>query len=180
MTEQSEPELIELALLGDLTEHENDFTEKLLSVPPGSECSIYINCPGGSPYVAASMVSLLRLRNIHATAIVTGECSSAAIWPFAACQRRLITPHSVFLFHPMRWQSEEHVHHPEAAEWVRHFGHLEKSMDRMLAELFDVPLEKLAPWIRPGRYVLASELAEAGLAEIVELRPLPEMLDSES
>ena len=70
-----------------------------------------------------------RLRGLRATGIVTGECSSAALWPFAACTRRLVTPCSVLLFHPMRWQSEENVGLAEAAEWARHFGQLEKEMD---------------------------------------------------
>ena len=33
-------------------------------------------------------------------AVVTGECSSAAILPFAACQRRCVTSHATLLFHP--------------------------------------------------------------------------------
>ena len=41
--------------------------------------NIYFDSPGGSPYTALSLVSLLRLRNINATGIVTGECSSAAV-----------------------------------------------------------------------------------------------------
>ena len=45
-------------------------------------------------------------------------------------------------------------------------------MDRLLAELFGVPPERLAPWLRPGRYVSGSEMAEAGLAELIPLKPL--------
>lgn len=171
MTDQDDlPELpLEIAVMGELTEHEPDLCEKLLAVPPGGECTLYFNSPGGSAYAAMSLASILKLRNIQATGVVTGECSSAALWPFAACTRRLVTPHSVALFHPMKWESEEHVGIAEAAEWARHFSQLEKEMDVLLAELFGVPLDLLAPWMRPGRYVSGRELAAAGLAELTSL-----------
>jgi ATP-dependent protease ClpP protease subunit len=114
-------------------------------------------------------MTILILRDLRATGVVCGECSSAAIWPLAACQRRIVTPYSVLLFHPMQWQSEEHVHLPEAAEWARHFAHLEQQMDSLLAEMFDVAPEQLEAWIRPGRYVTGPEFAAAGLAELVDL-----------
>jgi ATP-dependent protease ClpP protease subunit len=84
----------------------------------------------------------------------------------------MVTQHSVLLFHPMKWQSEEHVGLSEAAEWARHFGHLEIEMDRLLAELFQTPLERISKWITPGTYITGRELAEAGLAELIELTPL--------
>jgi ATP-dependent protease ClpP protease subunit len=72
----------------------------------------------------------------------------------------------------MKWQSEENVGLCEAAEWARHFHQLETEMDSLLAELLRVPLEKLRAWSNPGRYLSGRELAEAGLAELVELKPL--------
>jgi ATP-dependent protease ClpP protease subunit len=161
----------EIAMVGDLTDSEADLTDRLLSVEPGGECTIYFDSPGGSPYCAMSLMTLIRLRNLRATGIVTGECSSATLWPFAACARRIVTPYSVLLFHPMRWQSEENVGLAEAAEWARHFGELERDMDKLLAELFGVSLEAMDKWINPGRYVSGRELAAAGLAELIELRP---------
>ena len=163
---------IELAVIGDLTDNESDLTEKLLGVEPGGECTLYIDSPGGSPYTALSLMSIIKLRDLRITGIVTGECSSAMLWPFAACQRRLVTRFSVLLFHPMKWQSEEHVGLAEAAEWARHFGTLEQEMDQLLAELFGIQHEDIAGWITPGRYVSGSELAQAGLAEIIDLKPL--------
>lgn len=162
----------EIAVVGDLSDSESELTEKLLEVEPGGRCTLYFDSPGGSPYCAISMVTLMKLRGLHATGIVTGECSSAALWPLAACKRRIVTPYSVLLFHPMKWQSEEHIGLAEAAEWSRHFGMLETEMDRLLAELFDVSREKMDEWIHPGRYVLGRELAEAGLAELVEFSTL--------
>ena len=162
---------LEIALVGDLTDNEGELTEKLLSVEPGGECTLYIDSPGGSPYCAMSLTTLITMRNLNATGIVTGECSSAALWPLAACRRRIVTPYSVLLFHPIKWQSEDHVDLAEAAEWARHFANLETNMDRLLADLLEVPYEKICHWINPGRYVSGTELAEAGLAELVELRP---------
>lgn len=177
MEQQSRQGPIEIAFVGDLTDNEADLTDKLLSVEPGGECTLYIDSPGGSPYCAMSLVSLMLLRRIRATGIVTGECSSAALWPFAACKRRLVTPYSVLLFHPMKWQSEEHVGLSEAAEWARHFGSLEGEMDQLLAELFNGAANgEVTTWIVAGRYVSGRELAEAGLAEMIDVHSfnLPE------
>jgi ATP-dependent Clp protease, protease subunit len=163
---------LEIALVGDLTDNEVELTDKLLSVVPGGECTLYIDSPGGSPYCAVSLMTLILLRGLRVTGIVTGECSSAALWPYAACTRRLVTPYSVLLFHPMKWQSEEHVGLAEAAEWARHFGHLEKEMDGLLADMFGLNSAEMNKWINPGRYVSGRELAEAGMAELIDLRKL--------
>jgi ATP-dependent protease ClpP protease subunit len=176
-TEEAGP--LEVAICGDLSEKEADLCDKLLGVPPGSDCILYFNSPGGSAYVAYSLASLIILRGLNATGIVTGECSSAALWLFAACRRRLVTPHSALLFHPMKWQSEEHVVIAEAAEWARHFQHLEKDMDELLAKLFKVPLKTLKPWLHPGRYVTGKEMVAAGLAEAIDLVALPELMPAQ-
>jgi ATP-dependent Clp protease protease subunit len=161
---------VEIAFVGDLTDNEAELTDKLLSIEPGGECTLYFDSPGGSPYCAMSLVSLMLLRRLRATGIVTGECSSAALWPFAACKRRLVTPFSILLFHPMKWQSEEHVGLSEAAEWARHFGALEGEMDHLLGELFNVGDSEVNAWIAAGRYVSGRELAAAGLAELIDLK----------
>lgn len=160
---------IEIALVGDLTDHEGEISDRLLGVPPGGECTLFIDSPGGSPYCAIALTTLIRLRGIRATGIVVGECSSATLWPLAACERRIVTPFSVLLFHPMKWQSEEHVGLAEAAEWARHFGDLERDMDRLLADLLGVEPEVLDKWINPGRYISGREFAEAGFAKLVPL-----------
>jgi ATP-dependent Clp protease, protease subunit len=160
---------LEIAIVGDLTDSEGELTDRLLSIEPGGECTIYFDSPGGSPYCAVSLMTLIKLRGLKATGIVTGECSSATLWPFAACERRFVTPFSVLLFHPMRWQSEENVGLAEAAEWARHFGMLEKEMDDLLGKLFGISSETMSQWINPGRYVTGREMAEAGMAELIEL-----------
>ena len=163
---------VEFAIIGDLTDTEGDLTDRILGVEPGGECTIYFDSPGGSPYCAMSLVTLLRLRDVRGTAIVTGECSSAALWPFATCRRRLVTPYSVFLFHPMKWQSEEHIGIKEAAEWSRHFAELEREMDVLLCQLFGRSADLINEWIRTHRYVTGKEMADAGLAELIGLEPL--------
>jgi ATP-dependent protease ClpP protease subunit len=167
---------VEIAFVGDLTDNEGDLTDRLLSVPPGGECTLFIDSPGGSPYCAISLTTLMVMRGIKATGIVCGECSSAALWPFAACQRRLVTPFSVLLFHPMKWQSEEHVGLAEAAEWARHFGDLESDMDSLLCRLFGKSHVELEQWIRPGRYVTGKEVADAGLAEMINVEAMVDKL----
>src|SRR5215475_7824295 len=168
---------LEIALVGDLTESEAEITDKLLAVEPGGHCTLYIDSPGGSPYCAMSLTALIMLRGLRITGIVSGECSSAALWPFAACRRRLVTPYSVMLFHPMKWQSEEHVGLHEAAEWARHFAQLETDMDRFLADLFGQSKDEIQQWITAHRYVSGPELAKAGLAEMIDFKML-EMLRS--
>jgi len=166
-----EPGIPEIGIVGDLSDHETEFTEKLLQVPLGGECVLYFDSPGGNPYTGLALLTLIRVRGLQATGVVAGECSSAAIWPFAACRKRFVLPYSVLLFHPMKWQSEEHVGLAEAAEWARHFQFLEAEMDRLLAELFEVPPDRLERWLSPGTYVTGRELAAAGLAEMLTLAP---------
>jgi ATP-dependent protease ClpP protease subunit len=163
---------VEIAIVGDLTDSEAELTDRLLAIEPGGECTIYFDSPGGSPYCAVSLMTLIKMRKLRATGIVTGECSSATLWPFGACQRRIVTPFSVMLFHPMRWQSEENVGLAEAAEWARHFGQLEQDMDTLLAHLFGIAPAAMREWISPGRYVSGRELAAAGMAELIELDQL--------
>jgi hypothetical protein len=77
----------------------------------------------------------------------------------------------------MKWQSEEHIGIREAAEWSRHFAELEREMDVLLCELFGTAEPLIADWIRTHRYVTGREMAEAGLAELVPLRPLPHLAE---
>ena len=163
---------VEIALTGDLTETKGDLIEKLLEVEPGGPCVLYFDSEGGSAYAGIALASIILFRDLDAAGVVAGECSSAAIWPFAACRRRLVTQFSVLLFHTMKWQSAEHVDLAEATEWARHFGQLDSDMDRLLADLFDTNPDQIDRWSRPGRNVSGRELAEAGLAELVELGPL--------
>jgi ATP-dependent Clp protease, protease subunit len=159
----------EVVICGDLTDKQLELTERLVSLPPNSRGTLYFDSCGGSAYVGLGIASLIRLRGLDPLAVVAGECSSAAILPFAACRRRCVTPHSTLLFHPIRWQSEEDVRIEEAAEWARHFQILEADLDQLLARMFDTDVERLKSWTRPGRFVSGRELVEAGLASMVDL-----------
>jgi ATP-dependent protease ClpP protease subunit len=82
----------------------------------------------------------------------------------------------VFLFHPMKWQSEEHIGIKEAAEWSRHFADLERDMDVLLTQLFGKAANLIEEWIATHRYVTGREMAEAGLADLIQLEPLRDLL----
>lgn len=62
---------LEIALVGDLTDNEADLTDKLLGVAPGGKVTMYIDSPGGSPYCAMSLMSLIMLRGLRVTGVVT-------------------------------------------------------------------------------------------------------------
>src|SRR5437773_1769812 len=109
-----------------------------------------------------AIVSLLRLRQLQATAVVLGECSSPALLIFAACPRRIVTPHSTFLFHRMRWQSDKRVASEEARHWASHFEQLETDLDALQTKHLGASKEQIATWIQEGRYLNGREIAAAG------------------
>jgi ATP-dependent protease ClpP protease subunit len=159
----------ELAICGDLTDKQSELMGRLLELPRDSRGTIFFDSCGGSAYVGLGLASLIRLRGLRADAVVTGECSSAALLPFAACPRRFVTPHSTLLFHPLRWQSEVDVRYEEAVEWARHFREMEHDLDRLLTRMFSISEEQLAAWTRPGRFVSGQEMVDAGLAQMIDL-----------
>lgn len=159
----------ELVICGDLTDKQFDLLDRLASVPRGSRGTIWFDSCGGSAYVGLSLASMIRLRGLDATAVVAGECSSAAIMPFAACARRFVTRHATLLFHPVRWHSEENVRMEEAAEWARHFQVMERDLDELLTKMLPMDGDALAVWTRPGKFVSGEELVEAGVAKLIDL-----------
>ncbi len=159
----------EIGVFGDLTDKQPELFAQLLDVPAKSKGTIFFDSGGGSAYVGLAMASMIRLRGLSAVGVVAGECSSAAILPFAACKERYVTQHSTLLFHPIRWSSDEEVRLEEAAEWARHFQRLEEDLDQLLARMLDFPEETIREWTRPGRFVTGAELVEAGLAKMIDL-----------
>jgi hypothetical protein len=75
-------------LCGDLTDKEVELTDRRMGVPG----TIFFDSCGGSTYVGLSLAVLIRLRGLKARAVVAGECSSAALLPFAACEKRYVLP----------------------------------------------------------------------------------------
>lgn len=159
----------EVGIFGDLTDKQTELFQQLLDVPRNSRGTIFFDSGGGSIYCGLALATVIKLRGLRAVGVVAGECSSATILPFAACERRFVTPHSTLLFHPIRWQSDEEVRLEEAAEWTRHFKLLEADMDGLLVRMLGVDPEKLQTWTRPGRFVSGPEIVAEGLAEMVDL-----------
>jgi ATP-dependent protease ClpP protease subunit len=159
----------EVAVSGDLNDKQNDLMTRLVETPRNSRGTIYFDSCGGSVYAGLGLATLIRLRGLKADGVVVGECSSAALLPFAACTRRFVTPHCTMLFHPIRWQSDEEVRFEEAEEWARHFRVLEQDLDQLLARFFGCEVHLLQKWSRPGRFVSGAELVAEGLAEMIDL-----------
>ena len=159
----------EFAVIGDVDDWEKDVVEALLEVPEGGECVFYIDSAGGSVFGTLAVVTLMRRRDLKGTAVVLGECSSAALLLFAACRRRVVTPHSTLLFHKMRWQSDKRVASDEARQWAKHFEDLEKDIDDLQARLFGAAEGQVRAWTAAGDYVTGRQVVAAGLAELMEL-----------
>ncbi|HYT94820.1 MAG TPA: ATP-dependent Clp protease proteolytic subunit [Gemmataceae bacterium] len=170
MSKQRKPKKVpEMAVVGEVDDWEADVVRALLEIPPGGECVFYIDSAGGSVYGALAVLTLVRHRRLQGTAIVLGECSSAALLLFAACKRRLVSPYSTFLFHKMRWQSDKRVGSEEAFRWAKHFEDLERDLDDLQVRLFGAAEEQVRTWTSGGYYVTGAEIVAAGLAEMMPL-----------
>jgi ATP-dependent protease ClpP protease subunit len=169
MSTKKAPRPKEIAVIGDVEDWEEDVVKELLELEPGRACTLYVDSGGGSVTGALAAVTLLRHRRLQATAIVLGECSSASLLLFAACTRRIVTPYSIFLFHSIRWQSDKRLIAGEALEWARHFHTLETDMDNLQFRLFGKAEDQVRAWTAAGKYVTGAQMAEAGLAELMEL-----------
>ncbi len=159
----------EIAVIGDVDDWEAEVVKALLEVPAGGECLFYIDSVGGSVFGALAVLTLMRHRQLEGTAIVLGECSSAALLLFAACRRRFVTPYSTLLFHRMRWQSEKRIDSTEAFQWARHFEDMEKDIDDLQVRLFGKAEALVREWTTNGHYLTGRQLADAGLAELLEV-----------
>lgn len=159
----------EIGIFGDLTDKQTELFQQLMEVPRNSRGTIFFDSAGGSIYCGLALATLIKLRGLRAIGVVAGECSSATILPFAACERRFVTPHSTLLFHPIRWQSEEEVRLEEAAEWTRHFKLLEADMDGLLVRMLGIDPDKLQAWTRPGRFISGPEFVAEGLGEMLDV-----------
>jgi ATP-dependent protease ClpP protease subunit len=159
----------EIPVIGDVDDWESDVIKTLLEIPEHGECLFYIDSAGGSVFGALAVLTLMRHRQIQGTAVVLGECSSAALLLFAACKRRQVTPYSTLLFHRMRWQSEKRVGSSEAYLWAKHFEDMEKDIDNLQVRLFGKAEEQIRAWTEGGHYVTGPQMVAAGLAEMLEV-----------
>src|ERR1700722_16165290 len=88
----------EIPVIGEVDDWESDVVKELLDIPAGGACVFYIDSAGGSVFGALAVLTLLRQRRIDSSAVVIGECSSAALLLFAPCRKRLVTRYSTLLF----------------------------------------------------------------------------------
>jgi ATP-dependent protease ClpP protease subunit len=169
LSRKARSKAVEIAVVGEVDDWEEEVVKALLEVPPEGECLFYIDSAGGSVYGALAVATLLRQRRLRATAIVLGECSSAALLLFAACQHRVVTRYSTLLFHRMRWQSEKRVNSGEATHWARHFEEMEREIDALQIRLFGGAEQQVYEWTTAGQYVSGAQVVAAGLAEMLEM-----------
>lgn len=148
-----------------------DTLSELMELKPGSSGHLYIDCSGGNSYTAVAITNLIRLRGLRLTATVLGECSSAALWPFAACIERRVASSSVLLFHPLSWESGA-LTPAEGEEWARHYVAWRRQSEQLLARLFGIDQDTLKGWTYPGTFFLGREFAKTGLAELLDLPDL--------
>jgi len=160
---------VEIPIIGDVDDWEREVIKTLLEIPPRGECVFYIDSAGGSVFGALAVLTLMRHRQLEATAIVLGECSSAVLLLFAACRHRFVTPYSTLFFHRMRWQSEKRVGSEEAYLWAKHFEEMEKDIDDLQVRLFGKAEEQVRTWTAGGHYVTGPELVEVGLAQLLDI-----------
>jgi ATP-dependent protease ClpP protease subunit len=169
MAKKAQREAAEVAVVGDVDDWEEEVVKALLEMPPGGDCTFYIDSAGGSVFGALAVLTLLKHRRLRGTAVVLGECSSAALLLFAGCQRRLVTAYSTLLFHRMRWHSEKRIISHEAVHWARHFEQMENDIDDLQVRLFGAAEQQVRDWTANGHYVSGLQLVAAGLAELLEL-----------
>lgn len=160
---------LEIALVGDVDHWEADVIKDMIEARPKRECVFYIDSLGGSVYGALAVTTLIRMRELHCTGIVLGECSSASLLIFAACKKRLVTRYSTLLFHRMRWESEKRIPAYEASRWAKHFEVLENDIDDLQSRLFGVADKQIRAWIEKGEYVSGQQVVDAGIAELLEI-----------
>lgn len=157
-----------LYLIGGVEECERELIEKLIEARvEGGNIRLYINSGGGEISSALAIVGAMRALDV--TAVVLGECHSAALLPFAAAKKRLVMPWTTCLFHVAYEEDGKGDRTIEdAKQFVFNMEEAERQKNEILAELFGVKIELIDDWSEQGRYVTARELADAGLVEILK------------
>lgn len=165
-----------ITLLDDVEKCEKEVTEALLAIPDKKPVKIIINSGGGSVYASLGIATVIKMKQLQAEGIVLADCSSSALLVFAACQVRKVAPHSSFLFHPMKWSSEESSRLSGAESWANEFNRVSSITENWMVEHFPIERRLIRRWIKDERYVLASELIDLGIAEELEF-PMEHVID---
>ncbi len=165
-----------VTLLDDVEKCEKEVIESLLALPDRKPVNLVINSGGGSVYASFGIATTIRMKALQATAIVLADCSSSALLVFASCSQRYVAPHASFLFHPMRWSSEDQSRLSGAKSWSSEFERVTAESEEWLAQRLPMHKRTLRKWIREERYVPAHELVEMGLADYLDLED-PNVID---
>lgn len=167
MARQPAPKVI--TLLDDVEKCEKEVVESLLALPDKRNVQVIINSGGGSVYASLGIATVMRMKKFSAEAVVLADCSSSALMVFAACQTRYVAPHASFLFHPMKWSSEDQARLNAARSWSSEFSRISQVAEDWLVENLPLSRRTLRSWIRKERYVSALELIDHGVAEPLDL-----------
>lgn len=157
-----------LYLIGGVEGCERELVEKLIEARAGKgSIRLYVNSRGGDLASALAIVGAMRALDV--TAVVLGECHSAALLPFAAAKKRLVMPWTTCLFHvAYEEDAKGDMTIEDAKQFVFNMEEAERQKNEILAELLGVKIDVIDDWSEQGRYVTAKELAEAGLVEILK------------
>lgn len=156
---------VDAMLVGNVEDCEQDICNIILSLNEDSHLRLYINSVGGEVYSALSIAELMRLRDVRATAYVLGECHSAALIPFAACQTRFVSPSSSFLFHDMTVGADA-VSAKHIQRWSTHMHWINRQFLDTLSDMFCIPREQIDKWAGHERYLKSKDLVGAGIAAL--------------
>ena len=171
--QEQEPEgPLEIAIVGDLTESEAELTDKLLAVEPGGECTLYFDSPGGSPYCAMSLTSL-----IHAPRLAShGHCHRRMLLgrAVAVCRLQAAVGHAlqrdaVSSDEMAKRRACRPARSRRMGAALRTVGNRHGSVS---GDLFGQAKADIQQWITSHRYVSGPELAAAGLAEMIDFKML--------
>lgn len=157
-----------ISIIDDVEKCEKEAVDALLALPDKRSCKVVINSGGGSVYAALAIATVIKLKQLAAEALVLADCSSAAITVFAACPIRKVSPYASFLFHPVKWSSEDQSRLTGAKSWAIEFERVNQIYEDFLIAHMSVKRSIIRGWIKEERYVTAQEIIDLGIAEPIE------------
>ncbi len=154
----------QFTVLDEVEKCEKELIEELMRLPDGSHARLIINSCGGSVYAGLGISTLIKYKRLKCEGVVLADCSSSALMIFAACETRIVAPHTSVLFHPMKWSSEDSARLSGAEAWAKEFKRVSRTMEDWLAEYLPLKKSTLRRWIKDEKYVTADELVKYGIA----------------
>jgi ATP-dependent Clp protease protease subunit len=132
-------------LVGEVND---DMYSKLLrSIGRNSDSvTLYINTSGGDEYLALAMFDLIKAHPHKIIGVVNGRCNSAGVLILLACDHRVCTENSSFLFH----LGSGEYGNPEDLKQVLF---IDRKWNALVAEATGQPLVKTIKWHRSETYM---------------------------